>query len=217
MNRNELLDYIQTLGLSSNGRLDLEQRNVNKKSLNEIIDLISNKNVNRESAILDKDDNWVKRTYYFSGFSHLMLLIYSPRLYVYKNAPINNWNLEDVLSDIKLYIDAAVDSYESFYAGIDFDLNNIVSDKTNKEKTVDNILTLLHDPVASRMLNLIPTFNFLPIDRSLVYKKQDEATIILKECWPSNPELDKKELQDEFYKKVAEGRDQFYFDISEWS
>ena len=33
MNRNELLDYIQTLGLSSNGRLDLEQRNVNKKSL----------------------------------------------------------------------------------------------------------------------------------------------------------------------------------------
>jgi len=213
MDRNELLDRLEALGLSSNARLDLEQRNVNKKSLNEIISFLTKEQKGKKLPFLDTEDDWVKRTYGFSGISHLLLLIYSPRLYVFMIAPIKDMILADALDDMKIYIDSAVNGYETIYYGLSFNL----SDYLDNQSLLEGDYKIFNDPVFNGITNLIPTFKKIKIERGLVYKKLEEANIILKENWSAGLESHHNEQTlTEFYAKVAQEREQFYMDITKW-
>tara|TARA_B100000795_G_C22805691_1_gene444737 strand:- start:2 stop:607 length:606 start_codon:yes stop_codon:yes gene_type:complete len=200
MNTNELLDKLEKLGLSDQTRLDLEQRNINKASLNEIANILEFGN-----PIQIKSDNtveaWKIRSYHFSGLSHLLLLISSPRLYAYLSADSSYGCLGDQIDDLRLVIDSAINGFESPYSTI---------------KTLEGCLSLneiketLEDRFAMDLDHVINNFGHLKIQRSLAYERLNMAIELISENWSDDQTAE--ELRD----RLAEEREQFHFNIAEW-
>ena len=56
-----------------------------------------------------------------------------------------------------------------------------LSDYLDSQSLLEGDYKIFNDPVFNGITNLIPTFKKIKIERGLVYKKLEEANIILKE------------------------------------
>jgi len=233
MSKQEILDKLEEIGISHLTIKDLFGRGVSKRSLKEIFENITKKNKSKEFTYSDKDlnEDWLKRTFYFASVAHILLLIHSPRLYIFRNAPINAC-LEDSLDDLKIQVDSAVDGFDSdLYFGkiLEAEHLNLIKKFTEEDIENNNITAkdakevfeshqlLLSNQLIRGVHNVVPYFKNLRIDRPLIYKKLNEAQEILKDNWSENLEyIDNKSAKEEFLNNVAEERETFYLDITEW-
>lgn len=223
MSKQEILDKLEEIGISELTIKDLFGRGVTKRSLKEIFENITKENESRKVEQQDNElhKNWLKRTFYFASQAHILLLIYSPRLYVLKNAPICA-NLADSLDDLKIQVDSAVDGFDSdLYIGkllelqkLGKDIDGDVEVKDFPQKIIDS---LLHNPLTRGLRHVVPTYNYVKINRPLIYQKLHEAQEILKDNWEEGLEyIDNKSAKENFLSNVAEGREIFHLDITEW-
>lgn len=218
MTRQDYLNALTELGFDGLVVKDLDTRGVTKRSLKEIVENANKTRTPNQSNndALDKTNKiWHQRTHYFSSLAHLILLIHSPRLYVYQNAPCShsNYHLEDAIDDMKIQIDGAMNGYEA-YCNLDkVDTSNeIFSDD------FEGYLKSFNDrDIYFQLCHTASTFAYIRIDTPLVYKKLEVATEILKSNWINGMECsDNINFITDFRDKVAEDRDTFYLNIDEW-